>query len=381
MDTKNRLFYIDNIRLVIILLVVIVHLALTYSGPSSWYYTEVRQLGFFSGTFFSFLYAFLQAFFMGFLFLIAGYFVPGAYDRKGFGRFLRDRAFRLGIPSLIYVFIIDPFIEYVLVGRYVKAGQGFLSYYLDNITSLHFLTGTGPLWFAVVLLVFSIVYALVRLILGKRQRAAPETKTKPKGWALGVLVIIIAALAFLIRTVFPMNMSYFNMRLCFFAQYIVFFIVGIRAYRQGWFSKLNYKLGSRLLIWSPLWGTASWGAMMIAFGALTGGDTFLMNGGYTWQSAVYALWESFTAVAMGIGFLTVFREKWNSQDRFIGAMSDSAFAVYVFHTPIILAIMILFGFLQWPPILKFLLMIAICLPVCFAVSYLLKKIPGLKKVI
>lgn len=380
MDAKKRLLYIDNIRLVMIVLVVIVHLALTYSGPSSWYYVEARPLDFFSGAFFSFLYSFLQAFFMGFLFLIAGYFVPGAYDRKGFGKFLKDRAIRLGIPSLIYMFIIDPFIEYVLVGRYVKPGQSFFSYYQDNIISLHFFTGTGPLWFALVLLVFTIIYALIRLFM-RRSQAASQWKITPKARTLGVLMLIIAAFAFLIRTVLPIGTRFFNMKLCFFAQYIVLFIVGILAYRQDLFSKLSYKLGSRLLYWSPVWGLGSWGAMMIAFGALSGGDTSLMNGGFTWQSALYALWESFTAVAMGVGFLVVFREKWNSQSRFISAMSNSAFAVYVFHTPIILAVMILFGPVQWPPILKFLTMIVVCVPVCFTVSYVLKKIPGLRKVI
>ena len=33
---------------------------------------------------------------MGFLFFIAGYFVPGAYDKKGGARFLRDRAYGWG---------------------------------------------------------------------------------------------------------------------------------------------------------------------------------------------------------------------------------------------------------------------------------------------
>src|ERR1039457_2948909 len=61
---------------------------------------------------------FLQAFFMGLLFLIAGYFVPGAFDRKGLGHFLRDRSVRLGIPSLIYMVAIQPLIVYWLLREF-----------------------------------------------------------------------------------------------------------------------------------------------------------------------------------------------------------------------------------------------------------------------
>ncbi|MGB8379965.1 MAG: hypothetical protein WCG47_01735 [Dermatophilaceae bacterium] len=35
---------------------------------------------------------------LGLLFLLAGYFVPPAYDRKGPRRFLRKRWSRLGVP-------------------------------------------------------------------------------------------------------------------------------------------------------------------------------------------------------------------------------------------------------------------------------------------
>jgi len=57
------------------------------------------------------------AFFMDLLFLISGYFVPGAFDRKRVGIFLKDRLLRLGIPLLfVGVVIFGPIIysmEYI----------------------------------------------------------------------------------------------------------------------------------------------------------------------------------------------------------------------------------------------------------------------------
>jgi len=52
---------------------------------------------------------------MGLLFLIAAFFTPGSYNRKGPGLFLRDRFPRLGIPLLICEFIIHPLQAYPLM--------------------------------------------------------------------------------------------------------------------------------------------------------------------------------------------------------------------------------------------------------------------------
>lgn len=374
---KQRLFYIDNIRLLVIALVVVMHLSVTYSGMGGWYYTEGGKLGMASAGFFLFLQGFLQAFFMGLLFLIAGYFTPGAYDKKGFGKFIGDRAIRLGIPTALYMFIIHPAVAY-MVGRQAP-GQGFFSYYWQSILNGDFISGTGPLWFALALLVFTLIYAFVRLAAGKSPASPSRINV---GWkSLAALVAVIAALAFLIRTVLPIGTSVYNMMLCYFAQYIVLFTVGIKAYRNDWFSKLSYKTGVRLLCWAPLWGFCGWGLLMLGYGALSGGDISVMNGGLTWQSAAYALWESFTAVAMDVGLLVLFREKFNGQGRLVKALSGSAFAVYVFHTPIIVAITLLFRPVAWLPGFKFITMIAVCLPVCFGVGWLLKKVPLIKKIL
>jgi surface polysaccharide O-acyltransferase-like enzyme len=109
-QAKPRLAFIDNLRWVMIVLVVSMHAAVTYSHLGSWYFMEDPKPGPLVLLFFAAYQSFLQAFFMGLLFLIAGYFVPAAFDRKGPGHFLRDRAVRLGIPSLVYMVAIQPVI-------------------------------------------------------------------------------------------------------------------------------------------------------------------------------------------------------------------------------------------------------------------------------
>src|SRR5579884_1771286 len=94
----KRLLFIDNIRWTMIVLVITMHAAVTYSNLGRWYYNEKTPLSTGTLLFFATYQTWLQAFFMGFLFFIAGYFVPAKFDRKGPGCFLQDRAARLGIP-------------------------------------------------------------------------------------------------------------------------------------------------------------------------------------------------------------------------------------------------------------------------------------------
>ena len=66
---------------------------------------------------------------MGFFFLIAGYFTPGAYDRKGSKSFLLDRLVQLGIQLLIYDLLLDPLVVYIASGLH-GSYWSFYGYYL-----------------------------------------------------------------------------------------------------------------------------------------------------------------------------------------------------------------------------------------------------------
>ena len=83
-----------HIRLFVVILVVGMHLNVTYSGAGLWYYKEPGSIDAFSGLVFP-LYGFLnQAYFMGLLFLVAGYFTPGSFAKKGLKQFVGDRIWR-----------------------------------------------------------------------------------------------------------------------------------------------------------------------------------------------------------------------------------------------------------------------------------------------
>jgi len=178
---------------------------------------------------------------MGFLFMIAGYFVAGSYDRKGFSKFIGERFKRLVIPTLIYIVVITPFIGYVELGN---KWTGFSIY--------GFLSDNGVMWFAVALFIFSVIYGLTRMIVPRPLPVSNRKQLKPSFINAIILILIISVSAFLIRIVQPVGTNVLNMQLCYFASYIVLFIMGIIAYRNNLFAKINYKTGKRWLIWGTV---------------------------------------------------------------------------------------------------------------------------------
>ena len=103
-----RTFFIDRLREVLTVLVILHHTAITYGGSGGWFYREVHDGGTPTSLLLTVSCAMNQSFFMGMFFLFAGYFTPAALQRKGARQFLQERSVRLGIPLLVFGFLLRP---------------------------------------------------------------------------------------------------------------------------------------------------------------------------------------------------------------------------------------------------------------------------------
>ena len=369
-QSKPRLFYIDNIRLLIIVCVVMHHLAVTYSGNGSWYYIETAPMGALPQLWFSLYLSFQQAYFMGAMFLFAGYFTVSAYNKKGFGKFLADRFTRLIIPALFYMIIIAPFMSYVELGN---------KFNLSEATWIGFLSSNGVMWFTIALFIFSAIYALGRKIRGK-SAAEQQTGGKLPFFVPLALTGVIALGAFIIRLFQPLGTNVFNMQLGNFSSYIFLFIAGILSYRYDLLSKISFRAGKNWLIGavvSPLLIV-----LVLVIGKINADNVAAVKGGLNGYCLFYALWESFVAVAMCAGLVGVVKAKFNRQNKLMKALSDSSFAVYMFHPPIIVAVTLFFKSAALPSIAKWFVLSLVCVPLCFAAAYfILRKIPVLNKIL
>jgi surface polysaccharide O-acyltransferase-like enzyme len=112
---------------------------------------------------------------------------------------------------------------------------------------------------------------------------------------------------------------------------------------------------------------------------LTEPALFVGNG--HWQSAVYALWDSIFAVGMCLGLIPLFRRFFNGQGRFGRFLSQHSYAVYVIHIPMVVFIAIALKGIHLEPLLKFGMAAVIAVPTCFAVAFIIRKIPFASRVL
>jgi glucans biosynthesis protein C len=373
----QRLAFIDNIRWVLILIVICHHAAVTYSHVGGWYYLDGPEPPLSVKLPFIALETYDQAYFMGLLFFLAGYFVPRAFDAKGSGRFLRDRAIRLGIPSLLFMLIIHPITVYWLLRRFYDPGRPSLNaVYGRYIMSGRVLSGTGPMWFAVALLVFCCAYAAARIISPRVQiNRLPDHKD------VIATITLIAACTFGVRIVQPIGTNVVNMQLCYFSQYIILFALGILAYRGDWLQRIQSSFGLFWFKLALLIGIPGFFAVLLGSGALRGSPSPLL-GGLHWQNALFSLWESFFCIGVCFGLTVLFRDHFNTQTAFTRWMSKNSFTAYMLHTPILVATTLALRRIHAPIGLKFLCACAIAAPITFLISGLLRPaLPGLRRIL
>ena len=159
---STRLFFVDHLRAALIILVVLHHLAVVYGEGISFWYVDPPRSASLGGLILVLFVLFNQAWFMGAFFLLAGYFTPASFDRRGTGSFLKERLLRLGVPLLIWIFLFNPISN---IGLFLEPArwiaepltwQNFWQMYPDFL-------GFGVAWFLALLLIFSFGYSWLAL--------------------------------------------------------------------------------------------------------------------------------------------------------------------------------------------------------------------------
>lgn len=380
-----RLFFIDNLRIILVILVVLHHVAMVYGASSPFYYFEPP---FTNPLAFLVLLVFVlvnQSWFMGAFFLLAGYFTPGSFDRKGSGTFFKDRLIRFGLPLIIYTFVINPVTE---LGIFLMPPEmtGITNPLTWNVFQAMYpgLIGLGPLWFVAILLIFTLGYGIWRILAKKETSQTSSKETKPTYLGIMIFILGLAAVTFLLRKTIPLGKTVSEFpTLAYLPQYLSFFVVGIVAYRRNWFRNLPVSMG-----WAGF--VAALAVSIMLFPLAFSGKMFSMEltdmlgnamGNGHWQSAVYVLWDSILAVGICLGLITFFRQAFNREGNLSRILAQQSYAVYILHILVILLIAYLLRGIVLGNLLKFGLAAVIVVPTCFVVAYFVHKIPFASRVL
>jgi glucan biosynthesis protein C len=119
-----------------------------------------------------------------------------------------------------------------------------------------------------------------------------------------------------------------------------------------------------ILVWLP---------MMVAVGAIT--DQVSFKGGWHWQSLVYALWESFLCISVCVGLIYAFRRYLDHQGKLAGFLVPNAYTAYIIHAPVITTLAFAVRDVMLYPLLKWAVVALVAVPLCFALSSPIRKLP------
>jgi surface polysaccharide O-acyltransferase-like enzyme len=384
MTAAPRIAAFDRARTFIILLVLLHHSVLNYT----WFGhgDPMRWLGF------DLVVLFNDSFFMAFMFFISGLFVRDSLARKGPAIFLRDRAWRLGVPYLVSVFVLIPIAYYPSFLRYHLPGTtdfSFLHYWWRTITVGPW--PSGPAWFLWVLLALDAIAAAVWAM-------APHAIA-----ALGQVILalrnrpMMAFAAFLIvsiGTYLPMHLAFGDVswlelgrfplpiqtsRILLYAAY--FFVgVGVGAVdlRTGVLAE-NRVLARRWLVWLAFAFVFYAAILVLVYAhhnwvADFNSPPLIWKGGYGLAFACYSAAMTFTVSAI---FLRFSESRWTLLD----ALQPSAYGIYLVHYIFIIWLQYVLYDHPFSPFVKFAIVFVGTLSMSWALTLMLRRIPVVARMI
>jgi glucan biosynthesis protein C len=374
MAETRRLYFLDNLRIGLTILVIAHHVGQAY-GPTggSWPIQEASRAAIL-GPFFTVN----RSFFMSLFFLISGYLMVMSFDRSGASAFVKSRFLRLGVPLVLFFALVIPLQQYLCHCRAGDLGNaGFWQYY----TWHYFGAGQPPagwegpprpemnfghLWYIEHLLIFSLCYAALRLV-WRRPPEANRTQLRP----LGHLSIVLFALALavtsaVVRIWYPIDrwvgfLGFIQVAFADVPRDLSFFILGVIAYRRQWFVGLSNNMGR---VW-------------LSIGIIAAALWYIFSLGQLWpvfhitrevMGFIYPVWEALLCCGLCIGLLILFRERLNYQGRLGKVLAENQYAAYLFHVPVVVFVQYLVAGFTVLPFAKFALVTAASVPLTFLLS-------------
>ncbi|MEV8546534.1 acyltransferase [Streptomyces sp. NPDC051572] len=384
----HRLDWLDNLRIVLTVLVVVHHAAQPY-GPSDWWYVEDQPRTGALAT----LSAVDGAFFMSLFFFASAVFVPGSYDRRGGWAFLKGRLIRLGIPVVVGALTIVPGLLYAYYTHYrgyptISFPHYFTDVYLglgDKPTDW-----TGPswpdlqfahLWFIQNLLAYCVLYVLCRQAARLFRRRPGRTRGElpvPGHRTLLGLTAAIAAATFVVRLRYPLDiwvpfLDFLQVEPARLPQDAAFFVLGVLAHRHDWLERFDARTG-----W--VWLTGGLVGTAVLFGV--GADAACFGrGGLNAPAALWAAYESALCVSLCVGLLTLFREAITSGGRVSRELACDSYAVYIVHLPLVVTLQYYLSGRGLSAATAWTAASVVVVPAAFLLAAGLRRLPGFRRVL
>ncbi len=353
----ERYLFLDNIRYLMVVFVVIFHASMSYSTIVPWWSVVDSS----QNELINVLIVILNSFQLPVLFFISGYFVLPGLRKQGTGVFVRLKLKRLGIPLILLGLFYNPVMSYIRHVVNTPEPRSYFSYWLLQMKSLsdfsivHFPDRASGkpyvdsltqwhLWFISMLLVFFLIAAVgyqIKQVLfppGPEIRPGDQPAVIPQGRGKILAMLGVFAVAIFCPTAVS-NLYFFDWEWARFGCVLSFqptrlpvyagvFIMGIYAHERGWLLK---PLPGKFWIWLILASLFSF-ALLVAM-ILIGVDPTTIQ---PKLSIAIAGIRAFIVLFWICAFMNIGITRWNTQGAMGKLLTRCSYDIYLIHMPIVI---------------------------------------------
>ncbi|WP_371363693.1 Glucans biosynthesis protein C [Sporomusa rhizae] len=326
---RQRVYFLDNLKAFIILLMVVFHVAMGYTtwDLKWWTVNDIQTHGFFD----LFILE-TDVYIMPIMFLVAGYFAPMVLVKKGATGFWQDKLKRIIVPWVGGVLFIAPLVAYSTFYSRMDTPPNYLSFYRDGFWGPYY--QQAQYWFLGLLALFFLVLTIAYQINPAYFKKSLQMSTPPL-WFFPAFTLLTAA-SFFIINLFFWNDAWVNVKYLFMIQpvrlvlHLCYFGLGVYAWKHSWFTAGGYT--PRLLTW----GLA---ALIMLFVFLAYRVTFtlipnvpvLAKVGHAFTHAAFSLTATFALIAL-------FQRFFDSNAYLWRRLAANSYTIFFIHQCVIIPI-------------------------------------------
>lgn len=363
--SENRIVFLDRLRVVLVLLVVLMHVAVAYTNLPVLTVQDPQK-----NIVLDIFLLLMDGCLMSLLFFIAGYFACPSLKTRTRGDFIISKMRRIGLPFVAIALFLAPYITYVGVRTHFPEPPGFFRFWLSQMktavnphpvliadveTATKHWMDYSPwhLWFIFLLLIFYLLYAGYDFLSERSGAAGWFGKSEKISGVLTSLVIAGATITVLYTAVsfFSAEWVWSQTSIIHFQPvriplYGVIFALGIYANSDNWFIDKNFP--------GKMW---IWGAASIFFSIALIPSMYhaLMAWGkiMPWKFSLLHGFIRTGIVFSTLGFLVKFFIKYSDRKSVLDRISDVSYEIYIIHLPVVVAVAKVFTIVAIPALLKF----------------------------
>jgi peptidoglycan/LPS O-acetylase OafA/YrhL len=355
-DRQTRYHAIDNLRATMISIVMFGHALLPYVTFPRSFKDPQTHIGFDA------IAIFLYGFAMPVFFVTAGFSTALIHQRKGLRGLGRNRVQRIFLPLLAAYVLLSPLTRAAFRFTRETAQSGSLQAGLDRVLLGDWIYWGKPyhLWFLVSLLVYSALavglrWSVLRIAGDRKDRllSAFRYLFVSRG-RLPLLTLLVASMMVPAYVVYGADATTVPMQLALFGFFVFGWLLYLHRDLLPTFQRRAWRPIAAAILVLPLavWSTRA--------RLVTPDDGRLLVG------MVAGITNSLLAACMTFGLLGVFGARSSRPSALGQYVSDASYWVYLIHYPLVIAAAGLLIVTPFPALLKYLLTLAIVVPVVLA---------------